>query len=129
MGVRGHGRDGGVVAGRLWRRFSRLGCGERYRVVLSRIEKLAMLRCVAIVPGGVCGLSRGIGAPCGLGRRLGLGGAAHRDWICVWVEEFALLFSYGCVCVWWGFWGGGKFEDAGELARVWLGPTYKHRRW
>jgi hypothetical protein len=126
MGVGRNGRNGSIVTGRLWRRFSRLGCGERYGVVLSWIEKLPMLGCVAIMPGGIWGLSRSIGAPRRLGR-LGLGGAAHRDWVCIWVEELALLFNHGYV--WWGFWSGGKFEDARELARVWLGPTYKHRRW
>lgn len=125
LGVRGNG--GGVVARRLWRRFPRLGCGERYGVVLSRVKKLPMVRCAAIIVlRRVSGRSWGIRAPCGLGRRhLGLDGAAHRDGIRIGVEELALLFA---AAVWCGhdvggrFLRGGESQDSRELARVGLGP-------
>jgi len=75
-----------------------------------------MLRCVAIMPGGICGLLRSIGAPCGLTPRVRWCGASG-----LYLEQLALLFIYGCV--WWGFWSGGQFEDSGELTRVWHEPV------
>jgi hypothetical protein len=131
-GVGGNGR--GVVAGRLgrWLRLRRwlprLSCGERYRVMLSWIEKLPTLRFVAIVSRRVCGGSRRIRARCGLGRHLWLGGAPHRDWICIGVKQLGLVvFVHGHVCR-GGLLSRGESEGSREFARVWLDLSYKHRR-
>ena len=47
--------------------------------VIKKLAMLTLLRCVTIMPGGICRLLRDIEAPCGLCRCYRLGGVSHWD--------------------------------------------------